>query len=128
MKREYATMLERVKSTTIDTIVLIAAIYFISEILNLFENIPNYIRITFFAGILLYEPICTALGATIGNDKMEIRVRSNSDHNKRINLVQAIIRFIFKFLFGWLSFITYFSSKKNRTIHDYISGSVMIKA
>jgi hypothetical protein len=58
---------------------------------------------------------------------MKIRVRSNSDHSKRINFFQALVRFIIKFLLGWLSFISVFTSGKSRTIHDYLSGSVMIK-
>ncbi len=127
MNKEYPSISDRIKSTTIDTIIIIGFMYFASEILNSFENVPNYVRITLFAGILLYEPICTAFGATIGNDKMEIRVRSNSDHSKKINFFQAVIRFAFKILFGWLSFITVFTSKKSRTVHDYLSGSVMIK-
>ncbi|MGL3001518.1 RDD family protein [Flavobacterium sp. RSSB_23] len=128
MYKEYPSILDRIKSTTIDTIIIIGFMYLASEILNTFENIPNYFRMIVFIGIWLYEPILTSFGATIGNDKMEIRVRSNSDHSKRINFFQAVIRFAIKILLGWLSFITVFSSKKSRTIHDYLSGSVMIKA
>lgn len=128
MEREYPTILERIKSTTIDTIIIIAFMYFASEILNSFENVPDYVRVILFAGILLYEPILTVLGATIGNEKMDIRVRSNSNHAKKINFFQAIIRFILKFSLGWLSFITFFFSDKRRTIHDYVSGSIMIRA
>jgi uncharacterized RDD family membrane protein YckC len=128
MEREYPTILERIKSTTIDTIIIIAFMYFASEILNSFENVPDYVRVILFAVILLYEPILTVLGATIGNEKMDIRVRSNSNHAKKINFFQAIIRFILKFSLGWLSFITFFFSDKRRTIHDYVSGSIMIRA
>lgn len=128
MYKEYPSILDRIKSTTIDTIIIIGFMYLASEILNTFENIPNYFRMIVFIGIWLYEPILTSFGATIGNDKMEIRVRSNSDYSKRINFFQAVIRFVIKILLGWLSFITVFSSKKSRTIHDYLSGSVMIKA
>lgn len=127
MYKEYPSILDRIKSTTIDTVIIIGFMYLASEMLNSFENIPNYFRMIVFIGIWLYEPILTSFGATIGNDKMEIRVRSNSDHSKRINFFQAVIRFIIKILLGWLSFITVFSSKKSRTIHDYLSGSVMIK-
>jgi uncharacterized RDD family membrane protein YckC len=101
--------------------------YIFAEILSSFENVPSYVRVIIFAAILLYEPLCTAFAATIGNDKMGIRVRSNSDHSKKINFFQAIVRFTLKFLLGWLSFITVFVSGKSRTIHDYLSGSVMIK-
>lgn len=128
MDKQYPSILERIKSTTIDTVIIIAFIFLMSEILDSFDNVPTYVRVMIFASVLLYEPICTTFGATIGNDKMEIRVRSNSDHSRKINFLQAILRFTSKFLLGWLSFITIFSSNKSRTIHDYLSGSVMIKA
>lgn len=128
MEREYPTLLERIKSTTIDTIIVIGFMYFASEILNSFETVPNYIRMILFTGLLLYEPVCTVFGATIGNDKMKIRVRSNSDHSKKINFFQAVIRFVLKFSLGWVSFLTFLFSKKSRTIHDYVSGSVMVRA
>jgi uncharacterized RDD family membrane protein YckC len=127
MNNEYPSILDRIKSTTIDTIIIIAFMYIFAEILSSFENVPSYVRVIIFAAILLYEPLCTAFAATIGNDKMGIRVRSNSDHSKKINFFQAIVRFTLKFLLGWLSFITVFVSGKSRTIHDYLSGSVMIK-
>jgi uncharacterized RDD family membrane protein YckC len=101
--------------------------YFASEILNSFENVPDFIRMILFSLILLYEPILTVFGATIGNEKMEIRVRSNANHAKKFNFFQAVIRVILKYLLGWLSFITLFFSDKGRTIHDYASGSIMIK-
>lgn len=127
MEREYPTILERIKSTTIDTIIIIAFMYFASEILNSFENVPDYVRMILFVGILLYEPILTVLGATIGNEKMDIRVRCSKNHSKKINFFQAVIRFIFKFSIGWLSFITFFFSDERRTIHDYVSGSIMVR-
>ncbi|MFC4815601.1 RDD family protein [Flavobacterium sp. GCM10023249] len=127
MEKEYPSILDRIKSTTIDTLLVIAFMYFCSEILDSFENVDNYIRVLLFSAILLYEPIATTLGATFGNDKMEIRVRRNSDHSKRIHFFQAVVRFVLKFSLGWLSFITVFGNTKRRTIHDYLSGSVMVK-
>lgn len=128
MNEEFPLISDRIKSTTIDSIIIIGFIYFTSDILNTFENVPNYVRVLLFSLILLYEPVCTIFGGTIGNNKMGIRVRSNSNHLKKINFFQAIIRFTFKFSLGWLSFISVFLDKKSRTIHDYISGSVMVKA
>lgn len=127
MDENYPTLLDRIKSTTIDTLILIAAAFLISEILRYFDNVPTTIKVLLFAAILLYEPICTTYAATIGNDKMKIRVRNNTDQTKKINLVQSIVRFIFKFSLGWLSFISFFTSSKSRAIHDYVSGSVVIK-
>jgi len=109
---EYPLLLDRIKSTTIDTLILIACMLLFTEILGLFENIPNWVRMVLFASLLMYEPICIAFGATIGNDKIKIRVRRNSDPTKRLNLFQSIIRFFFKIVFGWLSFVTIFFLKE----------------
>ena len=126
MEQCYPSMLDRIKSTTIDTIILIVCMILFTDILGNFENVPNFVRVLLFISLLMYEPICTTFGATIGNDKMKIRVRQNSDSTKRINIFQAIVRFIIKFLFGWISFITMLVSNKKRAIHDFVSGSVMI--
>lgn len=98
------------------------------DILDMFNNVPDWARAALFISLLMYEPLCVTFGATIGNDKMEIRVRKNSDTTKRLNIFQSIIRYTVKILFGWLSFITIFMNPKSRTLHDIVSGSVMIKA
>lgn len=127
MTENYPSVLDRIKSTTIDTLILIVCMYFFSDILNSYQNVPNWVRAALFGSLLLYEPICTAFGATLGNHKMNIRVRKVSNESERINIVQAIIRFFFKIVLGWLSFITVFTSPKSRTLHDIICGSIMIK-
>lgn len=126
MDKNYPTVLDRIKSSLIDSIVLIAVIWLVSDTLNSFLTVPNWIKMLLFSLMFLYEPICTTIGGTLGNHKMEIRVRKSSDEEKRINLFQAIVRFILKVIFGWLSFLTIFFSKKSRTIHDIIAGTVMI--
>ncbi|MES1198207.1 MAG: RDD family protein, partial [Chitinophagaceae bacterium] len=67
------------------------------------------------------------LGFTLGNFIKGIRVRQYSNKVKRINIFQAILRYIFKIALGWLSFITIHSNPEKRAIHDFVSGSVMIK-
>jgi uncharacterized RDD family membrane protein YckC len=127
MQENYPSVLDRTKSTLIDTIIIIACMILFTDILDMFKNVPNWTRATLFISLLLYEPICTTFGATLGNDKMKIRVRKNSDSTQSINIFQAIIRYFIKVVFGWISFITIFISPKSRTLHDIISGSVMIK-
>jgi uncharacterized RDD family membrane protein YckC len=127
MQENYPSVLDRTKSTLIDTIIIIACMILFTDILDMFKNVPDWTRATLFISLLLYEPICTTFGATLGNDKMKIRVRKNSDSTQSINIFQAIIRYFIKVVFGWISFITIFISPKSRTLHDIISGSVMIK-
>jgi uncharacterized RDD family membrane protein YckC len=128
MKQNYPSVLDRTKSNLIDTILLIACMLLFTDVLDKFANVPSWARAILFLSLLMYEPICTTFGATLGNDKMKIRVRKNSNTNERLNLFQAIFRYFFKIIFGWISFITIFISPKSRTIHDIIVGSVMVKA
>ena len=128
MEEKYPLVLDRIKSILIDGVIVIGMMLAFTEILNLFENVPDWVRIVLFILILMYEPLCTAFGATLGNHKMEIRVRKNSDESQRINILQAIIRYFLKCIFGWFSFISIFTNAKKRAIHDILSGSVMIKA
>ena len=89
---------------------------------------PDSIRMWLFLILFVfYEPVCNAFGTTLGNYIVKIRVRKFANPQKRINIVQSFIRYFFKMLFGWFSFITIFRSKDNRAIHDYMGGSVMIK-
>lgn len=127
MKEKYPFMVERIQSILIDSILIIACMILFSDILSNFKNVPDWLRATLLISLFLYEPIATTFGGTIGNTIKGIRVRKDSDDNQRINIFQAIFRYFFKILFGWLSFITFFSSKKKRAIHDILSGTVMIK-
>ena len=127
MEEKHPTILDRTKSTTIDTIIIITFMWVSADIIYDLKDVPDWVRMVLFLSILLYEPVCTAFGATLGNHKMGIRVRRNSDITKRIGLFQAILRFFIKFFFGWFSFISIFTNTKKRAIHDLVSGSVMIK-
>lgn len=99
-----------------------------SDVLDNFADVPNWVRAALALSLLMYEPVCTTFGATLGQHKMQIRVRKIGDETKPINLFQAIIRYFFKILLGWLSFISIFMSNKSRAIHDIVSGSVMVNA
>ncbi|WP_348811593.1 RDD family protein [Flavobacterium maritimum] len=127
MEKKYPSVLDRIKSTLIDSIIIIGCMLLFTDILEMFNNVPNWVRATLFISLLMYEPICTSNGATLGNHKMRIRVRKNSDETQSINIFQATIRYFFKVTFGWISFLTIFISPKSRTLHDMICGSVMIK-
>ncbi|UUW07140.1 RDD family protein [Flavobacterium plurextorum] len=127
MEEKYPFLLERIQSILIDSILIIACMILISDVLSNFKNVPDWLRAVLLILIFLYEPIMTTFGGTIGNNIKRIQIRKNSDETQSINFFQAIIRYFFKLLLGWLSFITIFSSNKKRAVHDIISGTVMIK-
>jgi uncharacterized RDD family membrane protein YckC len=127
MEEKYPFMLERIQSILIDSVLIIACMIIFSDILSNFTNVPIWLRAVLLILLFLYEPIATTFGGTIGNNIKSIRVRKSSDETQSINFFQAIVRYFFKLLLGWFSFITIFSSDKKRAIHDIISGTVMIK-
>lgn len=111
----------------IDTIVIVLVMLLLANIFDWFGDIPDWVRIAAFAGLLLYEPVCTTLGGTIGNRMKGIRVRKESDTKTRISFIHALIRYAVKIILGWVSFITIHSNRKKQAIHDQAAGSVMIK-
>ncbi|WP_445709712.1 RDD family protein [Flavobacterium movens] len=127
MKEKYPFLLERIQSILIDSVLIIACMIIFSDVLSNFKNVPDWLRAVLLIALFMYEPIATTFGGTIGNNIKSIRIRKNSDETKSINILQAIIRYSFKLLLGWLSFISIFSSSKKRAIHDIISGTVVVK-
>ena len=109
-------------------ILIIILMFLFANILEKFDNVPDWVRIIMFVSLfIIYEPVCMALGCTLGNYIKGIRVRKYSDTTKRINLFQAVIRYPIKIILGWISFLTINSNPKRRAIHDLVSGSVMIQ-
>ena len=128
MKEKYPELRDRIQSTFIDFILLIILMWIFAAILEKFQDTPDWVRILLFAGLfLIYEPLSTTLGCTLGNYLKGIRVRKDTDSTKRINFLQAIIRYPIKMVLGWISFLTINNNPKRRAIHDLLSGSVMIK-
>lgn len=128
MEEKYPLLGDRIQSTFIDMFLIIIMMFVFSGILDKFDNVPDWVRIVLFVGLFIaYEPLCTTLGFTVGNYIKGIRVRRFSDTTKRINIFQAIIRYIIKVLLGWISFLTINSNPKRRAIHDMAAASVMIK-
>ncbi|GAO43567.1 RDD family protein [Flavihumibacter petaseus] len=99
-----------------------------SILLERYENTPDWIRIALFFGLwAVYEPLCTSLGCTAGNYLKGIRVRDVNHPEKRINFLQAFIRYVIKLSLGWISFLTMYTNHQRRAIHDLVAGSVMIR-
>jgi uncharacterized RDD family membrane protein YckC len=126
---EYPSLSDRIQSTFIDTISIILMMFIFSSVLENIQNVSDWIRIFLFIALwILYDPLCTSLGCTIGNYVKGIRVRQREDHSMRINFFQALIRYILKIFLGWLSFLTVYSNVERRALHDIVVGSVVVKA
>ena len=128
MQEKYPELTERIQSTFIDTVLIIILMLVFASVLDRFDNVPDWVRILGFIFLFIaYEPLCTSLGFTFGNYIKGIRVRKESDSTRRINFLQALIRYPVKVILGWLSFLTIGGNPRRRSIHDLVSGSVMIK-
>lgn len=125
---DYPPLSDRVQSTFIDTILIVILMFVFASIINKYEDVPSWVRIILFVGLWgIYEPLCTTLGATLGNYLKKIRVRKVGAYSDRISFFQSFIRYLLKITLGWISFLTIHSNKERRAIHDFAAGSVMIK-
>lgn len=125
---QYPSLVERLQSTFIDTIIIIIFMVIFSNVLDNFSNVPEWVRILLFICLfVVYEPLFMTFGCTLGNYIKGIRVRKHEDITQKINIGQSIIRYPVKFLLGGISFVTINSNLRRRAIHDLVSGSVMIK-
>jgi len=125
---EYPLLGDRIQSSFIDGIFLVILMFVFASLLDRYQNTPDWVRIFLFVGLwAIYEPVCTAFACTLGNYIKRIRVRQHRSNSKKINILQALIRYILKVGLGWISFLTIHSNKERRAIHDFAAGSVMIK-
>lgn len=125
---EYPNLLDRIQSTFIDSVFIVILMFASASILERYEDPLDWIRIVLFFAIWgVYEPVCTALGCTLGNYIKAIRVKSITNPAKRINIIQAFFRYLIKISLGWVSFLTIHFNEERRAIHDIVVGSVMIK-
>lgn len=127
MEYEYPYVSDRYKSMFIDSLVIVGLMVVFSIILGLFDNVPEGVRIGLFASLFLYEPVCISLGNTVGNYVMKIRARKSSDPTKKLNIFQSIVRFAFKAGLGFISLLIVHANPQRKAIHDFLSGSVMVK-
>ena len=76
------------QATFIDGLVVILLMFIFMNILDHYEQAPNWVRIAMFTGLFIYEPLCMSVfGATPGNLIRRIRVRKASDPSRPINIL-----------------------------------------
>jgi len=125
---QYPLLTDRIQSTFIDSVFIVILMFAFAALLDKMTDPPDWIRVALFFGLFgIYEPVCTAFGCTLGNYIKGIRVRQVNNTAKRINILQAFMRYVSKVCFGWLSFLTIHFNPERRAIHDLLAGSVMIQ-
>jgi len=126
MIKKYPTILRRYMSSFIDAILLMIIFSFS---VSFFEGKNNTVAFMKFAVpvfiFIFYEPVLTSTGCTIGQLITGIRVRKIKDL-KKISFFSAFVRYMLKSLLGFISFFSIIFSEKNRAIHDYGAGTIVI--
>jgi uncharacterized RDD family membrane protein YckC len=126
---------ERFIAYTIDTlpfVVITYLSYYLADKYSLISasgKMLNIWKITWIAIFILYESIFTSGGrATLGKYIMGIRVKANDGSD--LSFLKAFIRVIGYFISSILinmGYVLALFTKDNRALHDYISGSRVIK-
>jgi uncharacterized RDD family membrane protein YckC len=129
MEKTYAILPYRIKAAFIDSVVMIALMYGISELFGLFEQVPDIARaIAAIFIFLLYDPLFTSIyGGTIGHSFSGIEVKQQEDITKNISFPAAIARFLCKALLGWISLLTVTGNEKKQALHDLLVKSVVLE-
>ena len=129
MTNPYALLPDRVKAAVIDAIVIVAGMYAISEVLALFDQVPDSVRmIAAIFLFLLYDPLMTSqFGGTIGHTYSNITVKKERDTTQNISFFAALIRFVLKATLGWLSLLTVTANDKKMALHDLAIRSVVLE-
>lgn len=124
----YAKIIDRIKATISDSIILIIFTFIISYILSHFENVPENLKMIIFINtFIFYNPLFISFfGGTIGHMMFQICVKRELDTHKNIPFILAILRHITKSFLGIISLFIISSNEKKKAIHDYIAKSVVI--
>jgi uncharacterized RDD family membrane protein YckC len=128
MKSIYAGLQNRIKAAVIDGILLMVMMYSVTEVLKFFNDVPSSLRMCLFLLLfVLYEPLMVSiLGFTAGHYYFDIKVKRQDNQNKNILFPLALLRFILKFLLGWISLLSISSTDKKQAIHDKVVNSVVL--
>ena len=104
----YPSIMNRVQALFFDVWIIIGILMFLSS--TFFEDYEGRfvgIKVAmFFVILLIYEPVASMTGGTIGYRTMGMKIRRFSDLDKKIRFSQALMRSVMKLSLGWISFLT----------------------
>lgn len=132
MNYELTTLTDRVKYTLIDLVFILLLMGLVSEIFDQFPSVPNWVRIAVMLLMILYDPIFTSTSCTLGQKIIGVRVRNYEKlrfegKEERINFFFAVWRILVKYALGGVTFISFFLNDDKRMLHDFASGSIVIR-
>jgi uncharacterized RDD family membrane protein YckC len=121
----YATFPRRFFGSCVDaflwTLLILPGIVFLGS--SIFPEASDglvYLALVLF---LLYEPVAVSVtGGTPGHHLMNLRVCGDRSGDE-LGFSRAFARFILKLVLGIFSFLSLSFSRRNRTLHDALTGS-----
>ena len=124
--RLYPSLTRRYQAFIIDGVIMYAA-FMASAYLVMMLDMSGVARISIVAGIVFaIDPLLVSTsGASIGHHLRGLRIEKAERH-QNINIIQSLVRFLIKYLFGWLSLIFILTTKKHQALHDFVSKSVVV--
>jgi len=126
MAGKYPILLRRYLATLIDFLIPLVIATVIGKTFS-FETEYSILasELLLVVPFLVYEPLMTSVFATVGQLIFRFRIRK-LDEISRINIGQALIRLICKYLLSWVSFLTLPARSDRRAMHDLVSKSIAI--
>lgn len=124
----YPTILRRYLSSLIDGFILIVVSFSIFGATAGPGGPPHLVIAIIYFLCLSYEPVLTWKFRTIGQTVAGIRVRKFEHPDQHIDLMDAYIRFMSKYVLGFICIIMISINKERRGLHDQLAGSIVLDA
>jgi uncharacterized RDD family membrane protein YckC len=122
----YPNVLRRWLGTVLDWIFIFVVLIAIAK-LGVEPESEGWVMALVVVFVLLYEPLLTIYGCTLGQFAMRMRVRDETTLG-RITLSQAYYRIFVKYFLGWISVLTLPFQKRRQAIHDLVTGTLVVEA
>jgi uncharacterized RDD family membrane protein YckC len=125
----YPSLMNRLQALFFDFWIIVAITMLV--FVNFFDQYEGQFTglkvIIFLVILMIYEPVGSMTGGTIGYRTMGLKLR-RSDGVSKVSFLQAYLRSIIKVSLGWISFVTISGDKQKRAIHDKAAGTLVMYA
>lgn len=127
MDIRYPNLNRRVKAVVVDSLIFaILLTTFVPFIVQTGIS-PKWLKIILILlPFFIVEPFLVSVaGGSVGHHLMKIRIRKSSAE-KNLDIFSAIIRFMVKTLFGFLSLFFILLTRRHQAFHDKIVSSIVV--
>ena len=125
---QYPSLLKRIQALFIDFALILIIFLSSSLVIGMIGGTATGVKVGIFVFcVCIYEPMLIAFtGGTLGHRVLGIQVKNYENPDRNISIFSAIVRVIVKGFLGWISFLTISFNSEKRSIHDMLSGSIVI--